>query len=205
MTVEITALLLYNNGMEKTYESVAEWQALLAKKEDEIASLNRQVEWLTQQLRLTQRQRFGASSERTQVISEQFSLFNEAEELAQSKTAEPDLEQITYQRRKQAGKREMDFSRLPTEQVVHELPEEERVCPGCGGALHQCGQSVARRELLSNDILHADETTLMVLREPGRKAQQKSYGCTAHQGTPSIRWCCMTTSPAGPESVPAIS
>ena len=26
--------------------------------------------------------------------------------------------------------------------------EEERVCPECGGALHQCGQSVARRELV---------------------------------------------------------
>ena len=32
-----------------------------------------------------------------------------------------------------------------------------------------------RRELLSSEILHADETTLMVLKEPGRKAQQKSY------------------------------
>ena len=147
MIVEITAFLLYNNGMGKTYEGTAEWQALLTKKEDEIASLNRQVEWLTQQLRLMQGQRFGASSERTQVISEQFFLFNEAEKLAEPKTTEPDLEQITYQRRKQAGKREMDFSRLPTEQVVHELPEEERVCPECGGMLHQCGQTVARREL----------------------------------------------------------
>ena len=147
--VEITVLLLYHNNMEKTHESAAEWQALLAKKEDEIASLNRQVEWLTQQLRLLQGQRFGVSSERTQaIISEQFSLFNEAEELAEPKAAEPDLEQITYRRRKQAGKRELDFSRLPTEQVVHELPEEERVCPECGGALHQCGQSVARRELV---------------------------------------------------------
>ena len=146
--VEITALLLYNNDMEKTYEGAAEWQTLLAKKEDEIASLNRQVEWLTQQLRLMQGQCFGASSDRTQAISEQFSLFNEAEELAESKAAEPDLEQITYQRRKQAGKREMDFSRLPTEQIVHELPEEEQVCPECGGALHQSGQTVARRELV---------------------------------------------------------
>lgn len=32
-----------------------------------------------------------------------------------------------------------------------------------------------RRELLANSILHADETTLMVLKEPGRKARQKSY------------------------------
>ena len=32
-----------------------------------------------------------------------------------------------------------------------------------------------RRELLANSILYADETTLMVLKEPGRKARQKSY------------------------------
>ena len=81
------------------------------KKEDEIASLNRQMEWLTQQLRFMQGQRFGASSERMQAISEQFSLFNEAEELAEARTAEPDLEQVTCQRRKQTGKRELDFSK----------------------------------------------------------------------------------------------
>ena len=283
MILEITALLMYNNSMKQEWKDAAEWQALLTKKEAEIASLNRQVDWLTQQLRLMQGQRFGASSEQTQVLSEQFSLFNEAEELADSKAAEPDLEQITYQRRKRAGKREMDFSGLPVEQVVHELPEKERVCPECGGALHQCGQAVVRRELvyvpakytvvehiqavyscrrcergndhvpmkksevpapmlpnsgivspsllahilnskytlalplyrqeqelarigvpisrqtmanwimaaherwlaefvqalrqelLSNEILHADETTLMVLKEPGRKARQRSY------------------------------
>lgn len=79
---------------------------------------------------------------------EQLCLFNEAEALADEKAAEPDLEQITYKRRKQAGKREMDLSRLPTEQVVHELRPEERVCPECGGPLHQCGQSVLRRELV---------------------------------------------------------
>ena len=283
MIVEITALLLYNNDMKKKREDAAEWRALIAKKDDEIASLNRQVDWLTQQLRLMQGQRFGASSEQTQVLLEQFSLFNETEALADPSAAEPELEQIAYRRRKRAGKRELDFSGLPTEQIIHELRPEERVCPECGGALHQCGQSVARRELvhvpaqykvvehiqtvyscrrcerendhvpmkkgaipaplipnsgiaspsllahilnskytlalplyrqeqelarigvpvsrqtmanwiitaherwfadffqalrrelLSSEILHADETTLMVLREPGRKAQQKSY------------------------------
>ncbi|WP_243111227.1 IS66 family transposase [Acutalibacter sp. 1XD8-33] len=32
-----------------------------------------------------------------------------------------------------------------------------------------------REELLSNEILHADEITLTVLWEDGRKATQKSY------------------------------
>ena len=32
-----------------------------------------------------------------------------------------------------------------------------------------------RRQLIRRDVLHADETTLQVLREPGKKAQTKSY------------------------------
>ncbi len=94
-----------------------------------------------------QGQRFGASSERTQAISEQISLLNESEALAASDIPKPDLEQITYKRKKRIGKREIDFSGLPVEQVIHEVPETERVCPECGGPLHQCCQSVVRREL----------------------------------------------------------
>lgn len=264
-------------------KSAVEWRALLTKKEEEITALQRQVDWLNQQLRLPQGQRFGASSERTQVPLEQVSLFNEAEAVASPDAAEPDLEQITYKRKKRKGKREADFSGLPTEQVIHELPEEERICPECGGPLHECGRTVLRRELtyipaqykvvehvqttyscrccertndhvpmkksavppallpgsgvvspsllahilhskyvlalplyrqeqelqraggpisrqtmanwilaaherwfsdffqllrqelLANEIMHADETSLMVLREPGRTARQKSY------------------------------
>ena len=69
------------------------------------------------------------------------------ETLADPKAAEPDLEQIVYKRKKQAGKRELDFSKLPTEQIVHELPEGEQVCPVCGGEMHACGHEVVRREL----------------------------------------------------------
>lgn len=77
--------------MNTEIKSAAEWRTMLEKKEDEITALQRQVDWLTQQLRLTQGQRFGASSERTQVLSEQFSLFNEAEAVALPDAAEPDL------------------------------------------------------------------------------------------------------------------
>ena len=147
MMIEITALLLYNYIMEKEIKSAVEWRALLTKKEEEINALQRQVDWLSQQLRLTRGQRFGASSEQTQVLLERVSLFNEAEAVASPDAAEPDLEQITYKRKKRKGKREADFSGLPTEQVIHELPEEERICPECGGPLHECGRTVLRREL----------------------------------------------------------
>ena len=69
---------------------------------------------------------FGPSSEKSVELEEQTSLFNEPETLADPKAAEPDLEQIVYKRKKQAGKRELDFSKLPTEQIVHELPEGEQ-------------------------------------------------------------------------------
>ena len=132
--------------MKTEKKSPAQWQALLQKKEEEIKALYRQVEWLTQQLRLMQGQRFGASSERTRAIMEPISLFNEAEALAASGAPESDLEQITYKRKKRVGKREMDFSNLPVEQIVREPPEAERVCLECGGPLHKCGQSVVQRE-----------------------------------------------------------
>lgn len=136
--------------MKTNEKGAAEWQELLAKKEDEITALHRQVEWLTQQLRLLRGQRFGASSERTQAIAEpmeQVSLFNEAEALENREEAEPELEQVSYKRRKQKGKREMDFFGLPVEQIVHELPEDEQICSECGKPLHACGHQVLRREL----------------------------------------------------------
>ncbi len=150
MMVAITALFCYNKHMETREKNIQELQALLAKKEDENAALRRQVDWLTQQLRLMQGRRFGASSEKTQTILEpmnQVSLFNEAEAETDEKKPEPELEQVTYQRRKRKGKREMDLSGLPVERIIHELPEDKRICPVCGEPLHACGHEVLRREL----------------------------------------------------------
>ena len=59
--IEIAALFCYNLSMKTQERSAAEWRALLDKKEDEIAFLHRQIDWLTQQLRLVRGQRFGAS------------------------------------------------------------------------------------------------------------------------------------------------
>lgn len=56
--IKITALLLHNKNIKEAKKRIAEWRALLAKKEEEITALQRQMYWLSQQLRLTQRQCF---------------------------------------------------------------------------------------------------------------------------------------------------
>lgn len=250
-------------------------------------------DWYLEQFRLAQHRRFGSSSERTEV-PEQLGLFNEAETLA----VETELEQVAaHTRKKRKGKRDEFYAGLPTEKIIYELPEDERICSECGGSLHACGHEVLRREvrvipaqfvaeehiqtvygcrnceknaddtpppmvkasvpapvisgsgiaspslvsfimcnkyvlalplyrqeqelqrigihisrqtmanwiiftainwlspiydllkaeLLKNDILHSDETTLQVIKEDGRKASQKSYMWEYHTGRDTDR------------------
>ena len=79
-------------------------------------------------------------------LPEQINLFDEAENTADPELTEPELEEITYKRRKRAGKREDDLCELPVEVVEHTLPAEERICPACGEPLHVMGHE-CRREL----------------------------------------------------------
>jgi transposase len=120
------------------------------KNENEIlsgenAKLQLLVKYYIEQLRLAQHRRFGASSEKTE-LPEPRGLFNEAEVHADE---EPETEKIeSYTRKKKSkGKREEFYEGLPTEQIVHELPEDEQICSECGGALHACKQEVLRREV----------------------------------------------------------
>ncbi|WP_338824233.1 hypothetical protein [Neomoorella humiferrea] len=49
---------------------------------------------------MSKKRQFGIASERTRALEEQLLLFNEAEVEARPDAPEPDLETITYQRRK---------------------------------------------------------------------------------------------------------
>ncbi|WP_407937698.1 IS66 family transposase, partial [Neomoorella mulderi] len=114
--------------------------------EQQNAELTAKLNWFMEQFRLSKKRQFGVSSERTTPLQEQLLLFNEAEVEARPEAPEPDLETITYQRRKGRGRREMNLEDLPVEVVEHRLPEEERVCPCCGGPLHEMSTEV-RQEL----------------------------------------------------------
>ena len=76
--------------------------------------------------RLMESQRFGSRSER--LVPEQGHLFNEAETLAGESGAAPGAVEVPSHTRKKGGRRPLpDF--LPVQEVLHDLSDEEKVCP----------------------------------------------------------------------------
>lgn len=121
----------------------------IEEMQKQISDLLAQVVYLTEQNNMLRQQLFGRKSERKiGIISDgQMYLFDEAEAESDPAAPESPLEEITYKRKKSKGKRALDFGGLPTEQIIHEMPDSERACPECGGILHACGHAVLRREL----------------------------------------------------------
>lgn len=113
-----------NNSQTNTTENTLETlQNRCAVQEQTIQELTAKLNWYEEQFRLSQQKRFGASSEKTNV--DQINLFDEAEQEADSKIAEPTVEEITYKRRKQKGKNDKMFEDLPVEVIEYRLTDEE--------------------------------------------------------------------------------
>jgi len=102
--------------------------------------ISNQLDYLTQQIALSNHRRFGSSSEKDQIPEgyEQISLcFNEAEAISDSSATEPQYEEVVpkpYKRKKQKGKREADLADFPVVHIEHKLSAEECVCH-CGKTL----------------------------------------------------------------------
>lgn len=128
----------------KTDEEMQQLQDQISVQQLQIEELSAKLKWYEEQFRLSQKQRYGASSEKTD--PNQLSLFDEAEQEADSKTSEPTVEEITYQRRKTKGKNDKMLEDLPVETVEYHLSEEEQACPQCDESLHPMSKEI-RKEL----------------------------------------------------------
>ena len=114
---------------------------LLMDKNEEYES---RLDYLTEQVLLTRKQKFGPSSEKLEDGAEQMSLFfNEAEAIAQ--TSEESLEETveipSHKRKKKKGKRDTDLSQFPVVMIEHKLSNDEMSCEKCG-----CDLKVVKKE-----------------------------------------------------------
>jgi transposase len=129
--------------MEQKIQSL---ESTLASQSGLIAKQEALINFYEEQFKLSQRHRFGSSSEKSpDQLSFEY-IFNEAEDQADSSLPEPTFEEITYKRKKRAGKRKEDLASLPVDRIDYELPEHDRVCSECGGALRDIGVTI-RNEL----------------------------------------------------------
>lgn len=115
----------YNWDMETVTITKAEYDSLVGER----ARLERQVEYLLEQMRLSRHRQFGTSSEKSEYDNAQLNLFNEVEVMAAPEMPEPELVKVEKHYRKRsrltADKLPED---LPVEVIEHTLPESEQVC-----------------------------------------------------------------------------
>ena len=99
-----------------------------------------EVQHLREKLGLSVRRLFGPKSERKPTGQEAI-LFNEAEAEAMPNAPEPVIQVAAYVRaKKKSGQRELALGGLDIEEIVHELSDDQQVCPQCCGDLHKMGE-----------------------------------------------------------------
>lgn len=112
--------------------SQKEMAMIILSQQEQLNTLNDNIEKLIEQIRISNQARFGRRSEKLDVIDGQMSLFDifdEAEVLSDPSVEEPSAEIVVnaHKRKKQKGKRDADLEGFPTEDCPHPVSEEELV------------------------------------------------------------------------------
>jgi transposase len=120
-------------GTTHTLESQV---AALSQENNE---LKKQVEWFKQQFKLSNQRQFGKSSETSASVN--LTLFDEglSDNQADEQGESTKNETITYTRKKKSIGRQLDVSKFPKEQKIHDLAENEKIC-SCGNQLTKAGE-----------------------------------------------------------------
>ena len=165
----------------------AAFKAILADKDEYIAQLQEQVRLLKAIIHLAKSERQAKPT----VKEHQYSLFDEAEAVTGTglplEDSTVDEIEVEAHSRKKIGRRPIP-KEFPRVEVVHDIPEEEKVC-ACGCALTRIGEEVSEK-------LDFVPATIQVLRHVRPK-----YACRACEGVeddgPTVK-----TAPMPPQLIP---
>ena len=119
-------MYMSKNNSETVTISKAEYESLKNLK-DHCAQLESELNWLKEQLQISKKKTFGSSSERTEQLYQQMTLFfNEAEALEDTENRNAEITVEQYKRKQKTG----CFDKLPenveTYTVEHELMKRWR-------------------------------------------------------------------------------
>jgi transposase len=130
---------------------VGELQRLVVELRKHNSYLTSRSEVLEEELRLLRHKIFGRRSERfTAEELRQSSLFDEAELTEQEQQPEPTIA-VAAHRRAKRGRRGLPAS-LPRVEVLHDIPEEQKVC-SCGQPLVRIGEETSEQlEIIPQQI-----------------------------------------------------
>lgn len=153
-------------------EKLQSRQKIIAQKNEQLITENQryksQVLTLTEQLNLALARRYAASSEK--VSADQLRLFDEAEGDVEGLGTPTEDETVTVPEhtRKKRGRKKLPSS-LPRIDVIHELKDNERVCPHDGQILSEIGE-------VSSEQLDIIPARIQVIRHI-----RKQYACACGQ------------------------
>ena len=153
-----------------------EKDAFIESQSAKIKEMEALIKWYEEQFKLAQRHQFGSSSEQSPDQLRFENMFNEIEDQEDPSLPEPTYEEIIYKRKKRVGKREDDLDALPVERIDYELPESERSCPECGGAMPDIGVTVRHEiKVVPAQVIHVEHAThaygCQICNKDGGRAQ----------------------------------
>ena len=147
-------------------------QEIIEQQGLKIAKLEALVEYYQGIILNAKRRQFGASSERLDLAD--WRQLNMLGEVDAAPPPEPKTEEITYTRKKHAGKRDEDLSNLPVVRVDYEVAEAGRLCPECGTLMKDIGADVRRElELIPAQII-VKEHAAHAYACPDKKCAEKA-------------------------------
>ncbi|TVZ39053.1 transposase [Alteromonadaceae bacterium 2753L.S.0a.02] len=105
---------------------------------EQLASRDEQITVLNEKIKYLLNKRFAPSSEKSS--PDQMGLFNEAEEALVDEAEHTEPETTTVKSHTRSRKPRISIpDSLPREDIIHDLPESEKVCPHDGSALKNIG------------------------------------------------------------------
>src|SRR3990167_9398943 len=127
------------NDFEKLQEAYSIRGVEINQLQSQVDFLKSENSRLKELLKLQQDRLFGKTSETSESIlnAKKETLSSEQSQSAPLKTTQVASHTRTIKGR---GNRQCDFDQLPKYTVVHDLPDDQKNCTCCGGALHVVGQ-----------------------------------------------------------------